>query len=137
MRYLFAVLILSMLTFSCQKDETQDTGIDSVIGNWSNPVYTDNTITFDKVFWINQDSYLLSIKNNGKLVERKNSGWCGTPPISYADFEGTWSLTDSIITIHVGYWGGNAYYRWKVTSASSSKLEVNVLTENYSFPFDK
>jgi hypothetical protein len=133
----FAITIfLSLLTFSCQKEKNYSIELDNLIGNWINPVYNDSLIIFERSGWTNIDSYCLSLKENGQLVERKNGGWCGTPPISYADFKGGWGLVDSLITINVGYWGGTAEYKWKVVSTTADRLKVIVLYQNYSSPFE-
>ena len=61
----------------------------------------------------------------------KNAGWCGTPPISYADFEGTWKKSDSTISITVGYWGGLLDYQWKIVSIDNKSLTIVKLQEEY------
>jgi hypothetical protein len=33
-------------------------------------------------------------------VER-SSGWCGTPPLSFMDFQGTWTRTDSVLIMTI------------------------------------
>jgi hypothetical protein len=42
-----------------------------------------------------------------KLIDLKNAGWCGTPPISDKNYEGTWeSIDGKLIKINTEYWSG-------------------------------
>jgi len=60
-----------------------------------------------------------------------DTGWCGTPPIAYSDFDGTWNKKDSVIKITVAYWGGLADYQWKVISVDNNNLTIYRLKEEY------
>ncbi|MHC1703629.1 MAG: hypothetical protein AB9846_06945 [Tenuifilaceae bacterium] len=125
---LFALSILLLLALiSCKKEDISIINDENLIGIWAYPVYNDSIITFNRSGNKNIDSYRLSILENGKLIERKNSGWCGTPPISYADFEGNWNLTDSILTISVGFWGGTEVHQWQVKQLNNKNLIVKTL----------
>jgi len=103
--YLLLILLISV-SWSCSKDEIEIDGNNLLIGLWNYSDYKDNSAVFTRSSEF-ADNHCYKFNSNGTLVERKNSGWCGTPPISYADYEGTWSLqNDTIITIKVDYWGG-------------------------------
>lgn len=69
--------------------------------------------------------------NQRKFIERKNSGWCGTPPVSYSDFEGNWSINDSLLNVSVAYWGGLADYQWKIISLDDKRLTIVVVSQEY------
>jgi hypothetical protein len=70
-------------------------------------------------------TFCYRFNSDGTLIERKNSGWCGTPPISYADYSGNWTiLNDTLIQISVGYWGGSEKYNLDIESISSDSLQV-------------
>ena len=46
--------------------------------------------------------YGFIIGEDGSFTERKNTGWCGTPPITYGNFEGSWTaVSDSLLDIVV------------------------------------
>lgn len=36
---------------------------------------------------------------DGDMYERKNAGWCGTPPITCCDYKGTGSQNNSTLSI--------------------------------------
>lgn len=120
------------LLFGCDKNEENDLGSDMLAGYWINPQYQNDTITYQRSTALIDNEYGLQIRSNHKLIERKNSGWCGTPPVAYADFEGSWSKDDSIIRINVGYWGGTTEIKWKLISVDNKELKVNVLNIEYA-----
>jgi hypothetical protein len=129
---LFCVLILGFFS-SCEKESNNSTNNNSVIlGNWINPSYNDSLIIFDKSSNLKNNDYGIAFNDNGLLVERKNSGWCATPPIAYSDFNGTWTIKDSVIQISVDYWGGKADYIWKLVSIDNNKLKIIRRLEKYN-----
>lgn len=124
-RIILFVLTCQVLMPSCKKDEVKlNLSEGNLTGNWINPDYQDSLIVLEKSVSLKSDEYGISFKADSTLVERKNSGDCGTPPIVYGDFNGRWSVKDSAILIHVGYWGGTAFYRWKIISVTGEKLIV-------------
>ena len=122
---LFIILILGLLS-SCEND-FDDISDYPIIGSWVNISYDNNLITLEKSKNLKNNDYGITFKGDGSLVERKNSGWCGTPPISYSDFNGTWRIKNSLIQISVDYWGGQTEYKWKVVSIDNKKLVIEVL----------
>lgn len=68
------------------------------------------------------DQYCFGFKRDGGFVEQKNAGWCGTPPIAYGQYEGSWSIQDSIVSVTVPFWGGMSHYSWKVTEVGNDRL---------------
>jgi hypothetical protein len=136
---LHIVLLLSaLLILGCEKKEDEtDKGVlksynDKLTGNWVNPEMIDTLRKFEKSGSLNESGYGFSFKADDLFIERKNSGWCGTPPISYADYQGTWTTADSIISITVPYWGGTTNYRWKIIEIDDETLMVDVLDEVYT-----
>lgn len=121
-----AILLCTLL--SCDKENTpaDKSGLD-VTGYWINPDYSANQITYTKTYALQENEYGLSLKADQSLIERKNAGWCGTPPITYGDFEGSWSQNDSTIYIKVGYWGGKEQREWKLKSIDSKKLTIEII----------
>jgi len=125
-------LIIGLILISCGKEKTQADIDSKLIGNWINPSYNDTLVTFDRFNSLKDNDYGFSILFNGKFIERKNSGWCGTPPIAYSDYEGNWTQNDSIISITVGYWGGTVDYKWKIVSIDENNLTI-ISLENISY----
>jgi len=118
---LFSILVI----MACEKENK--TVIDEsnlLMGNWINANINDTISTFQRVQALPDSSYSFSFKQGYEFSERKNAGWCGTPPITYADFDGTWSANDSIINITVEFWGGMNNYKWKLISVDENHLVI-------------
>lgn len=102
-----------------------------IIGSWINPQYIDTLWRYERANALQVNGPGFTLNPDGLIVERKNSGWCGTPPITYANYDGTWAKKDSLITIIVDYWGGKADYQWKVISVDDRYLTVDKVKEEY------
>ncbi|MBN2348629.1 MAG: hypothetical protein JXJ22_07330 [Bacteroidales bacterium] len=121
-----------LLVFSCEKGKEQVYPYSGVlIGNWINPVYIDNVVTFEKSNSLKDQEYGFSFLADNKFIERQNSSFCGTPRIMYADYEGIWEKDDSIIHISVAYWGGTINYKWTIVSFDGNSLSMTQCIEGY------
>jgi hypothetical protein len=127
------ILFFAFTLLTCEKNnENAAASDDLLIGSWFNPQYNDSIVTYDRSEGLVDNEYGFSFKDDKTFIERKNAGWCGTPPISYADFNGTWATNDSIIEITVGYWGGTSEYTWKVLSIDELTLKIQRIEEIYN-----
>ena len=132
MKIVFLVSFISLALFSCSKENTfiQD-GNTELIGSWINPQYTDTVVIYTRANNLVENQYGITFKSGNKLVERQNSGWCGTPPVTTADYEGTWNQEGSLINIKVGYWGGTSIQTWKIVSLNKEILTVYIAKSSY------
>ena len=127
------ILLFALSIIACeQNNENAAATSDHLIGSWFNPQYNDSIVTYERSEGLVDNEYGFSFKEDMTFIERKNAGWCGTPPIFYADFDGIWSKNDSIIEITVDYWGGTAEYTWKIISIDNAILKVIRLEEDYN-----
>lgn len=134
MKYILKAFFISLVLIlsSCENDDFS-AGFDTLQGNWIVEEYADSIRVFSKVNKMPADNYCLAFDTHN-IIEQKNSGFCATPPISYAKYDGSWKISaDSVITIKTTFWGGDVSYSWKVLWISSNKFSVKVLNENYSF----
>ncbi len=128
---IFIVLLslgLTLWLVSCEKEkEPVDTIPADLTGFWINPQYSDSLVIYERADAFNDGPgiYFLS---NGSLVEHKNAGFCGTPPITYADYNGSYTVNDSVISASVGYWGGTSDYKWKLISLSREELTLKLMS---------
>jgi hypothetical protein len=122
------ILFLSIIILiACEKsNEPIVNDSDKLIGYWINPVAIDTVWKYERANTLKDNDYGFAFKSGQLFVERKNAGWCGTPPISYTDFDGTWTKNDSVINITVGYWGGLADYQWKIILIDNNSLTGSV-----------
>jgi hypothetical protein len=127
--FLFLSFFLVLIS-SCTKDEVKVDPDNPLIGIWNYSGFQDNIYIFSRDDRFT-DNHGYRFNPDGTLTERKNSGWCGTPPISYADYKGSWAmLNDTLIQIDVGYWGGTTVYRLDVEQIDSNSLRAILLYEN-------
>jgi len=134
MRSICILLTIALLSLmSCTKESIESTVQESkVLGIWENPIYKNDTIIFTKGGAKESNFYYINFMSDGSIIERKNAGWCGTPPISYSNYNGYWKMKDSVMQISVEYWGGLSEYRWKLLSVDDGKLSVLRLQEKWN-----
>lgn len=64
---------------------------------------------------------------HGELLQRGNAGWCGTPPITYKNYEGKWkAVRDSVINIKVEYWDGQMEYNMFIVMLVDSIFKYRI-----------
>ena len=115
------LLVVTITLLSCEGNNTIIDPDNLLLGVWVAPVYNADTTTFKRGNSLPDDGYGISFLQNGDILER-TSGWCGTPPISYFNIEGTFSLNENLITI-----SNNNYptsYGWRIVSLSDTELIV-------------
>ncbi len=127
-----AIVAVSLLIIivACSKDSIQIDPDNLLIGVWNYSDYSDNSAVYSRSNdFIDAPCY--KFNGDGTLTERKNAGWCGTPPISYADYPGTWTiLDDTLIQISVGYWGGTINYKLDIEALNSNTLKFTLIYED-------
>ena len=128
-------ILVLVLFFSCEKDLVNmealgdNTGI---VGTWVEDEYKGDTLFLQRSGAFDKEKYGFTIHEDGAFTEHKNAGWCGTPPITYDSFEGTWeAVSDSLLDITVAYWGGVMTYQIRIVALTPEELAIRYLyTEN-------
>lgn len=122
------LFVLSFLMFGFTACESVTHPVDELVGCFVYDYYQK-----DAGFWVysrenklKDDAPGLCFKEDGKLIVRQNAGWCGTPPISYANFDGTWVRTDNNVVIVSGYWGGELEYDFDIIELTSDSLTIDI-----------
>jgi len=127
-------LIVAVLLSSCEKSELAlaDLGSNSgIVGTWVEDTYMGDTLFLDRKGAFDKEKYGFTIHEDGSFTEHKNAGWCGTPPITYDSFEGSWeALSDSLLDITVAYWGGMMTYQIRIVSLDTEELAIRYLYED-------
>mgnify|MGYP001206385013 CR=1 FL=1 len=127
MKKIIYLLILSLLLISCTESLDYEVIEESLVGNWSHMSYNDTIITLERVNNLPDDEYGISFLDAGELLEWKNAGFCGTPPISYTEEEGRWEfIADSVLELHTTFWGGSIDMEWRILELSSNQMKYYV-----------
>jgi hypothetical protein len=125
-----ATVSLLFIIGACSRDNIKIDPDYLLIGVWNYSDFKDNAYIYTRS---NEfvDSPCYKFNSDGTMTERKNSGWCGTPPISYADYSGNWSvINDTLIKITVGYWGGTMNYKLDIEMLISESLKTLLIPED-------
>lgn len=132
--YFFLLLFSIALLTSCENDnDLKSDEAELIIGHWISPVYIDTLVQYTRAEGLNENDYGISFNPGNSLVERQNAGWCGTPPISFANYNGTWSKTGDVIDITVDFWGGKANHKWKVIANDQKTLTIYPVKSEYIY----
>ena len=127
------VIALAVILFaSCDKSDNKEP--QDFIGCWAYPAYADNAegkiiISYERIRSLPNNSDGIEFMKNTSLIERKNAGWCGTPPITYSDFSGNWRVQNENIIIDVAYWGGMEHRIWKIIDVTNTTLKIEVVLQ--------
>jgi hypothetical protein len=125
------VMAVFLCLLSCEKETATPEalgGQDGIVGTWVEDTLRGDVKTLYRAGELDQDRYGFVIGEDGSYLERKNSGWCATPPIAYDNFEGSWTaLSDSLLSITVGYWGGTMSYQIRILSVDELHLDIRYL----------
>lgn len=115
-------LLLSIFLLACESSSEipVDPG-NLLIGNWINPEYDDETITYQRSSNLKADAPGVSFKSDATFI-RRTSGWCGTPPLSFYDEEGTWNTKESLILLNSDYFAGT--FNWRIITLDNNQLVV-------------
>jgi hypothetical protein len=120
----FLTLPVILILISCTDNPVNESVPKNLEGTWVYRSYENDVFTMEKSLGLENENSGLVILSNGNLIERKNVGWCGTPPVVYDNYQGSWkSLTDKTLNITVGYWGGTENYTMEIVSLTSSLLK--------------
>ena len=100
----------------------------SIVGTWVEDEYKGDTLILQRNGAFDKEKYGFTLNEDGTFVEHKNAGWCGTPPITYDSFDGTWeAVSDSLLDITVAFWGGMMTYQIRIIYLDAEELTIRYL----------
>ncbi|MEO9570967.1 MAG: hypothetical protein ABJH82_10225 [Polaribacter sp.] len=124
MKSIFKYLVVFAVVMVFSNCETNEPIIDSenlLLGFWVEPVYDGETTTFKRANSFSDESYGISFAQNGDFVEH-TFGWCGTPPLTFFNIDGTFELENTLISISTQSYPTN--YAWRILSLTEKELVV-------------
>jgi len=118
------IICLALLFSSCTKDKLIIDPDNPLIGLWNYSDFRNNTSVYAREQkFAETQGYIFN--SDGSLTERNIEGWCATPPLSFADNRGEWSIEDdTLITVNVEYWGGRRTYMLDIESVTADSLRL-------------
>jgi len=132
MKTFITVLFLVLISAGCMEFNQNEVVYNhELVGAWSNVQWSESGKSMSKVQNIEKNTYGYFFNSNGTMVARTNSGWCGTPPIVTADYEGTWKVEDDKIILSFAYWGGVTIQSWQITGRNGNQVTVQIINAEY------
>ena len=130
---LFAGLIAGLP--ACKKGEALLPEGDGLPGSWSFTKASETssgqwTSIYKRAPGLSKDAPGYSFHSNGKVTVRQNAGWCGTPPITYADYDGSWSRDGDTLYLRHGYWGGEVEVKMLIVDVDRGALQLQHLSSS-------
>lgn len=128
---IFSVLLVALFS-PCKQNENSIDPKNPLIGTWVYKDYVqidseEYAIVYERKPTFENNSGGISFKIKNEFIERKNIGFCGTPPISYGEYKGSYSLKDKQITTESDSWNGKTTERYEIISIEDKVLKIKRL----------
>jgi hypothetical protein len=118
------IVLLGFLLSSCSKNEIKIDKDNLLIGVWNYSHSTGDASVYLRAQEFTQ-RFGYKFNLDGTLIERNLSGFCATPPISYSDYTGNWTiLKDNLIQINRSNFDGPKSYKLDIQSVNTDSLKI-------------
>jgi hypothetical protein len=139
MEKVLIITISTLIFFGLNSFTTSNNPFEDLMGTWHPSVYKDGyPVEYIRGGTLEEYNNFfgkgaMKFLENGAVIVRVRAGLCGTGPISYSNFPGTWEfLSDS--TLRINYpsnFLGRRVVEWQIVELSSDKLKVKVLFNRF------
>jgi hypothetical protein len=118
-----------LLVLSCSNDDSiliDESNL--LIGVWVEPIYENNIVTFKRANELLDDAYGIAFQINSVFIER-HSGWCGTPPLVFGNYEGVWVQDEDMIEITIQdlFSADLITKSWRVIKLDTKNLIIEII----------
>ncbi|CAM1341189.1 hypothetical protein [Tenacibaculum amylolyticum] len=126
MKFIKIVLVtfLFIVLNSCTKENDERIAIDSsnlLLGNWVMTKYENEKLIFQRATQLEENTYGISFFEDKRFIER-TSGFCGTPPLSFFNLEGTYVVAKTLIKLQKENDPNSLL--WRIISLTNEELVV-------------
>lgn len=127
MKFFSYVFILLVLPLTSAFDTPENKEFVTIFQKW---VFVDTneegTLYESDTQWDEHKSGM-EFRKDGTMVVRQNAGWCGTPPISFGNFSGTWTaISKTELALEYEYWGGTMKSTMNIVKLNKKELLVKI-----------
>jgi hypothetical protein len=125
----FFLFIISLFFLACEEEEKPFIEMNDqlFIGYWMDAGYTDSTQLFRRKSDLAEDAYSFAILTDGTFLENKNTSCCGTPPVVYGRYEGSWlEVSQDTLLVNTEFWGGSMQFLLIIRSVDDKEMEVRM-----------
>ena len=120
LKNILSILLLTIF-FSCEQNEALLDTNNLLLGSWIEPSYNSEETTYKRGSSLPTENHGISFSENGEFIER-TSGWCGTPPLYYSDYIGSFEIEQTLIKITKEAYPNS--YQWRIISLTENELVV-------------
>jgi len=121
------LLILLILPLASAFDSADDKELGTLFQKWVFVDSHDDGILYESGSRFKEDKSGMEFMKDGTMVVRQNAGWCGTPPISYGNFSGTWTaISKTEVALEYAYWGGTIKSTMTIVKLNKKELLVKL-----------
>lgn len=115
------IVVLILLCSACESNQITIDSDNLLLGNWVSPIYEGESTTFTRGSSLPEEGYGIAFKQTGEFTER-SSGFCGTPPLSFFNVDGIFTLDNDLISISRENYPSS--FGWKILELTNEKLVV-------------
>ena len=116
----YSILFIALLV-SCENNENTIDADNLLLGHWVQPSYTGDETTFSRSSSLPNEAYGVTFNSKGVFIER-SSGFCGTPPLTFFNTEGSFKTENTLIEITKDVFPNN--FNWRIIELTEQKLVV-------------
>ncbi|MEM7087011.1 MAG: hypothetical protein AAF489_12555 [Bacteroidota bacterium] len=125
MKFFSYLLILLILPVTGAFNAVESDKKETLIKKWVFVDSNDQGILYKSHAQLKEDKGGMEFMRDGTMVVRQNAGWCGTPPITYANFPGTWTASSKKeVALEYEYWGGTIKSTMTIVKLDKNELLV-------------
>ena len=123
-KVILLIFLFSFIMGSCSKNDIKIDKDNLLIGTWIYSHSSDETYVYLRALDFTQtNGYRFNL--DGTLIERNLAGFCATPPVSYSDNSGSWTiLKENLIQVNRTNYDGPKSYKLEIQSVTSHSLKV-------------
>lgn len=118
---LILLFTMAILSSSCEENSITIHADNLLLGSWIDPIYDEETTTFKRGNGLPNEAYGVAFSQTKDFTER-TSGFCGTPPLTFFNVDGSFELEDTLIKITVHSYP--SFYQWRIIKLTDTELVV-------------
>ncbi|MFC3199914.1 hypothetical protein ACFOET_20005 [Parapedobacter deserti] len=121
----YLMLAIGLIVFAaCSKNDLAIDPNNPLLGTWVQAGSEENAVIYTRASRLKNDDYGMIFQANGQVVMRQIAGWCATPPVAYANYEGRWNQSGATlqVTTHYEWMPSETKQTWQILSIDSKRL---------------
>jgi len=126
---LFIALSILLVIFCLNSFKPSNKKSNKLIGIWVRSEFGYLTAKYVKSDSLKENEPGFEFKEDGKLIIRQNIGWCGTPPVKYGNYNGTWHfISNNTLRLNHDNWRGKVERDLKIIKLTDKNIELKSIT---------